>query len=132
MPSDAEVFLNRLAQGIAPEDEGRRWFGRLSADERLSALRSLWMFAAQAGAVEGDVDVAIIRSALKPTFTPSTLLKNGPLKVQVAKVLNLPESEQEKSFRLLLALFTVADERRRTTTCLGGCSHWWHATIQRS
>jgi hypothetical protein len=59
------------------------------------------------------------------------LLKKGRLKFQVAKLLKLPHAERERSFRLLLALFQIADERRRSTACLNSCSHWWHAKKDR-
>ncbi|WP_327189671.1 DUF5958 family protein [Streptomyces xinghaiensis] len=38
----------------------------------------------------------------------------------------LPAYELTKSFRLLIALFSIADTRRRTLYCAGGCSHAWH------
>ncbi|MDX3531055.1 DUF5958 family protein [Streptomyces sp. ID05-39B] len=38
----------------------------------------------------------------------------------------LPAYELTKSFRLLVALFTIADTRRRTLYCAGGCGHAWH------
>jgi Family of unknown function (DUF5958) len=132
MPTETEIVLNRLAQQIVAEEEGLRWFAGLGVDEQKGVLQKLWMFAAQAGASVNDVDAAIQRARLKPSLTPCVLLKGGPLKVQVAKVLGLPIGEREKSFRLLLALFQVADERRRSTSCVKGCSHWWHAGIQRS
>ncbi|XXX73574.1 DUF5958 family protein [Sorangium sp. So ce134] len=119
-------FLNRLAQGLITEEEGRLWFGGLVEGEQRDVLGKLWFFAAQAGAREGDVDNAIARAQLKPSFTPCVLLKTGRLKIQAAKVLGLPLAEYEKSFRLLSALFQIADERRRREECKDGCSHWWH------
>ncbi|WP_274506119.1 DUF5958 family protein [Streptomyces murinus] len=38
----------------------------------------------------------------------------------------LPVHELTKSFRLLVALFGVADTRRRELYCAGGCTHAWH------
>lgn len=131
MPPESDVLLNRLGQGTVSEHEGCQWFGHLAGDEQREVLNRLWYFAAQAGAQEGDVADAIVRAKLKATFTPCVLLKNGRLKIQVAKLLDLPHAERERSFRLLLALFQIADERRRSTTCATGCSHWWHTTIQR-
>lgn len=131
MPTERDVLLNQLAQGLVPADEGRRWFNRLAEGEQRDVLEQLWIFAAQAGARESDVDVAIARAQLKSSFTPCVLLRNGRLKIQVAKVLELPFVEREKSFRLLSALFQVADERRRNEDCINGCSHWWHAKTQR-
>ncbi|WP_433931902.1 DUF5958 family protein [Sorangium cellulosum] len=121
-----EDLLNQLAQGLVTKEEGHRWFSGLAEGEQRDVLGKLWFFAAQAGARESDVDVAIARAQLKPSFTPCALLRNGRLKIQAAKVLGLPLAEHEKSFRLLSALFQVADERRRKEECKDGCSHWWH------
>jgi hypothetical protein len=132
MSLEREVFLNRLAQGLVPEEEGRLWFLELAVGEQCATLQTLWFLAAQAGARQDDVGDAIIRAKLKASLTPCVLLKSGDLKIQAAKVLGLPQSEYEKCFRLLLALFEIADERRRSTECRNGCSHWWHAPIQRS
>ncbi|MFJ6528057.1 DUF5958 family protein [Streptomyces longwoodensis] len=38
----------------------------------------------------------------------------------------LPGYELTESFRLLVALFSIADTHRRTLHCAGGCSHAWH------
>lgn len=128
MTAEQDVFLmNQLAQGLVSEDEGRRWFSQLASGEQRDVLSKLWLFAAQAGARESDVDDAIARAKLKPSFTPCVVLRNGRLKIQAAKVIDLPLAEREKSFRLLLALFQVADERRRNEECRNGCTHWWHA-----
>lgn len=132
MPLDDDAFINQLAQQVVDLEEGLRWFAGLDAGSQMRVLQKTWIFAAQAGAHEHDVDAAIVRARLKPTFTPCVLVKKGSLKVQVTKIVGLPAAEREKSFRLLLALFQIADERRRLTSCLGGCTHWWHAAIQRS
>ena len=44
-------------------------------------------------------------------------------------MISLPEPERDKAFRLFLALFSLADERRRKTECASGCSHWWHRDL---
>ncbi|WP_437968476.1 DUF5958 family protein [Sorangium sp. So ce260] len=98
--SEREVLLNQLAQGLVAAEEGRRWFSRLAEGEQRDVLGTRWFFAAQAGARESDVDVAIARAQLKPSFTPCVLLRNGRLKIQAAKVLGLPLAEREKSFKL--------------------------------
>jgi hypothetical protein len=129
MPSETELLLNRLGQGVTPVAEGIRWFSNLAPAEQLAALRTLWNFAVQASLLKEDVDVAVVRSGLKSTFTPVVLmLSGGPTKIVAAKVLNLPPAEYAKSFRLFLALFQQADERRRRTACANGCKHWWHQT----
>lgn len=132
MVSDKTTLLNELAQGLVKEEEGRQWFSALPSGEQREVLHLLWFFAAQAGANRGDVDRAIELSGLSPGFTPCVLVKRGPLSVAAAKVANLPHVEHEKSFRLLLALFRLADERRLRTECKEGCSHPWHGSRRAS
>jgi hypothetical protein len=106
--------------------------GRLGAPEHMAVLQKLGLFAVEAGATSSDAAAAVQRAHLKPTLTPCVLLNSGALKVQIAKVIGLPAAERGKSFRLLLALFEIADARRRSTSCVNGCAHWWHAAIQRA
>ncbi|MDX2935586.1 DUF5958 family protein [Streptomyces ipomoeae] len=54
------------------------------------------------------------------------LVTRGRLTDQLAKIINLPQGERVKAFRLLVALLGVADERRRARFCVNGCSHAWH------
>ncbi len=124
-----EVLLNQIAQGVRPVQEGNAWFAALPGDRRLEILRWLANMATHAGARMGDAEAAIRDAGLKPTATPSVLLSKDNLPVQLAKIVNLPADEQPKAFRLLTALFRVADARRRAVQCAGGCSHWWHRDL---
>ncbi|GAB6098008.1 hypothetical protein JCM14469_42620 [Desulfatiferula olefinivorans] len=123
------LFLNSLAQGIRPIREGTDWFETLSFEKQLEILREISVYAQQAGVRESDVQNAIYKSGLKSTYTPCILVSKGNLKVQLAKVLNLPKVEYIKVFILLLSLLSVADERRMNNQCKDGCSHWWHQDI---
>ena len=89
-------------------------------------LMSKTVYIQQAGAIEADVPEAIEKARVKETCTPCILLQNGRLKMQLAKVLNLPSIEYLKTFFLLVSIFSVADTRRRNNQCKNGCSHWWH------
>ncbi|MEU5416165.1 DUF5958 family protein [Streptomyces clavifer] len=61
------------------------------------------------------------------THTPAVLISRGRIDEQLGKVAGLaPVEERRKAFRLLIALLTIADARRRKRFCSGGCSHWWH------
>jgi hypothetical protein len=117
--------LNEIGRSILVE-AGVNWFRSLDDKTKTAVLIDLVMFALQAGARPSDAEPAIARSGLKPTFTPCVLLKRSPLSSSLAKIRQLPPNEQEKSFRLLVALYRIADDRRRSTRCAGGCSHWWH------
>ncbi|TKT06079.1 hypothetical protein E4U92_29825 [Streptomyces galbus] len=116
-----EVVLNELAQGRRPVEQGVEWFEELSEGDRREVLRALVLFCGQAGTCEEDVPESIARSGIRPTHTPAVMLTKGRFGMEA-----LPANELTKSFRLLVALFTVADTRRRTLHCAGGCDHSWH------
>ena len=122
-----ELQLNRIAQGLVDEDTGLRWFATASTEERIRVLQYLAHMAHQAQPRSEDVSVAIARSGLRPTFTACVMLQSSDRPTQVlSRIAVLPEAEQVKSFRLLMALFSVADTRRRETHCKNGCTHEWH------
>lgn len=50
------------------------------------------------------------------------------MRVALSKVLGLPANERDKSFLLLLALFAVADQRRRQSD-FNPARHWWHRDL---
>lgn len=116
-----EVILNELAQGLRPVDEGVEWFEGLSEDDQRTVLHALVLFFGQARAREEDVPESITRSGIRPTRTPAVMLKKWRFGMEA-----LPAYELTKSFRLLVALFRIADTRRRTLHCASGCGHAWH------
>ncbi|MGY4918035.1 DUF5958 family protein [Streptomyces sp. 900116325] len=116
-----EVTLNELAQGLRPMAEGIEWFEGLVEEEQRRAIQSLVYFCGQARAREEDVPECIERSGIRPTHTPAVMLTRWNLGMA-----GLPAYELTKSFRLLVALFSIADARRRALHCAGGCSHEWH------
>lgn len=126
---EQEIFLNQLAQGVRNVDEGQNWFAALSMEEQRGVLTALANMAVQAGALKSDAVKAIESAQMKPTYTPCVLLQRDNLAVQLAKIVNLEGDEQRKSFKLLLALFRIADARRRTVQCVQGCNHWWHRDL---
>jgi hypothetical protein len=69
-----------------------------------------------------DMPESVRRAGLLTTHTPAVLLARGRL----AKIVSLPQDEWAKSFRLLVSLLGVADERRRARFCADGCPHAWH------
>ena len=127
--SNIEIILNQLAQNTITWDTGICWFKSLSQEERYEVLRRLYVISCDARVAESDIDTAIVRAGLRPTFTPCVLIKKGLIKNQLFKVINLPDNEQIKSFKLILALFAIADERRRKY-CNGKCQHWWHQDLK--
>ena len=120
------IVLNELAQGLRPAAQGVDWFKGLTGDEQFEVLRDLTVFSLQARATTEDAPESIRRAGIRPTHTPAVLISRGRLSGQLAKVINLPQDERVKAFRLLVALLGVADERRRTRFCADGCGHDWH------
>ncbi|WP_089224598.1 DUF5958 family protein [Actinacidiphila glaucinigra] len=125
--NEREVILNELAQGLRPLPLGVAWFAGLSADEQFEVLRDLAGYCLQARATREDGEESVDRAGIRPTHTPAVLLTRGRLPEQLTKIVNLPQDERVKAFRLLIALLAVADERRRARYCTEGCSHAWHA-----
>ncbi|MET7778805.1 DUF5958 family protein [Streptomyces mirabilis] len=101
--------------------DGVEWFEGLSDDDQRKALYTLVLFCGQARAREDDVVESIARSGIRPTHTPVVMLTKWRFGMD-----RLPAYELTKSFRLLVALFSIADTRRRTLHCVGGCGHEWH------
>ena len=127
MLNDCAMMINRLAQGLVPVEAGISWFAALAPADRQCAMQTLWLCCDQSGILPSDVDAAISLAGLKPTFTPCVMLKKAARpRLALESIIALPENEQLKSFRLLLALFAIADKRRRETRCKDGCQHEWH------
>ncbi|MFJ3882624.1 DUF5958 family protein [Streptomyces sp. NPDC090077] len=127
MVNERDVLLNELAQGLRPMSEGIEWFDSLGPDEQSVVLLFLRHHCIQARAVAADAPESIRRAGLRPTHTPAVLISRGRIDEQLGKIAGLrPRDERRKAFRLLTAVLTVADARRRELYCSGGCGHWWH------
>ncbi|MGV9894424.1 DUF5958 family protein [Streptomyces tendae] len=118
--------MNELAQGIRPLAQGIGWSEGLADTEQFEVLRDLAGFCIQARATSEDGPESIRRAGIRPTYTPAVLVTRGRLTEQLKRIINLPQDERVKAFRLLVALLGVADDRRRFRFCAGGCGHAWH------
>lgn len=137
MTIELEIYLNQIAQEVVTLEEALQWFKNLEQEEQMDTFRTLLFILLQAGAVADDADNTVAKSGLRPTFTPCVLLLKAqreqpfaPAALQEVlwKIANLPANEKEKSFRLLIALFQVADARRRER-CFEPERHWWHQDL---
>jgi hypothetical protein len=129
MTIDDDILLNQLAQGIVGIAEGERWFRARDSPAQLAALRQLSYFITNASPRKEDAESAVARSGLKFSYTPCVLLKSGEIRMQLTRILQLPENERERTFRLLVALLAVCDERRRRDKPLDLVNHWWHRDL---
>ncbi|MEV0659854.1 DUF5958 family protein [Actinomadura luteofluorescens] len=123
---ETSTVLNTLAQGLLPAADGIAWFEALTSDQQHDALSKLAAFCTQADATSDDAAEAIRRAGIRPTHTPAVLLSREHLRVQLAKIANLPQDERLKSFRLLVTLLSISDGRRRARLYSNGRNHDWH------
>ncbi|MFF1896216.1 DUF5958 family protein [Streptomyces sp. NPDC058206] len=102
-------------------------FDALGPEEQSEALLFLCHHCVQARVVVEDGPESIRRAGLRPTHTPAVLITRGRIEHQLGKIASLtPLDERRKAFRLLVAVFAIADGRRRERFCSDGCGHWWH------
>jgi uncharacterized protein DUF5958 len=127
---DEEILLNQLAQGIVGDSEGDAWFRAQNEDGKRRLLLGLNVLILQASPRQEDAAVAISEARLKQTLTPSVLITKPDLKVQLAKLVRLPEPELSRVFKLLIKLLAVADNRRRREKPLDLVNHWWHRDLR--
>ncbi|WP_326579059.1 DUF5958 family protein [Streptomyces sp. NBC_00481] len=126
---ESERIINEVAQGFIQLDEGVSWFSALEPAQQKSVLREVVSYSMQAHATVEDGREGVVRSGVKPTANPAVMIVREPLPDRMAKIINLPHSENVKAFRVLVAAFAVADTRRRETQCKGRCGHEWHNLI---
>jgi hypothetical protein len=123
---DAKM-LNRVAQGRLPFTDAVRWFENLPETVQPEWLSTIALMCHQAHPHREEIDPAITLAGLKPTFTPCLMIQKA---VQPEHALDriaaLPAYERQKAFRLMFAMYCIADARRRRTQCKNGCSHEWH------
>ncbi|MFJ9434929.1 DUF5958 family protein [Streptomyces sp. NPDC101490] len=120
---ETEQVVNETAQGRRTPDEGTTWFSSLSLMDRQKVLREVGGYAMQAHVTAADGRVGVARSGVKPTANPSVMICMDPPRTGFA---DLPAAEHVTAFRVLVAVFAVADTRRRETYCKGACGHGWH------
>lgn len=133
-----EIYLNQLAQEIEPLETGKNWFMKIDYLNQKKILLELTWLISQAGGLGKDIPKVVEKSGLKVIYTSCVLLmvafEKDPLmssviRMQMAKIVNLPEFESLKSFILMITFLGISDKRRRETKCLNGCSHWWHKDL---
>ncbi|MFI5942251.1 DUF5958 family protein [Streptomyces uncialis] len=122
----SERIINEVAQGLLGLEQGVSWFSSLEQVEQKAVLHEVVRHSMQAHATAEDGREGVLRSGVKPTANPAVLIVREPLLQQMGKIINLPQAEYAKAFRVLLSTFVVADTRRRELECRGSCSHAWH------
>src|SRR5262249_28192461 len=124
-----DLLFNQVARGFRPVTDALDLLARTPVQDRKPLWDELLFILSQVHPSAEDAAAAVRLSGLRPTYTPCVLLLKDHRNVQVRKIAALPEDEGPKALRLLLALFSVADERRRAASCHNTCSHWWHRDL---
>jgi len=125
--SQEAKLMNRVAQGRLPFTDAVRWFESLSETDRELWLKTVAFMCHQSHPHREEIEGAIALGGLKPTYTPCLMLLEAEQPEYVLdRVAALPAGERLKAFRLIFALYCIADTRRRDTNCRNGCSHEWH------
>ncbi|MFE9932600.1 DUF5958 family protein [Streptomyces sp. NPDC005533] len=120
---EADRVVNEVAQELRTLDEGAAWFCRLSPADRREVLRLVGGYAMQAHVTAADSRAGVARSGVRPTANPAVMICMDPPR---SGFCGLPADEHVTAFRVLVAVFGVADTRRRRTCCKGACGHAWH------
>ena len=120
-------MLNRVAQGRLPFADAVRWFKSLPETEQPGWLEIIAFMCHQSHPQHEEIDPAIELAELKPTLTPCVMVRSAARPEHaLERIAELPVDERQKAFRLMFALYCIADTRRRQTQCKNGCSHEWH------
>jgi hypothetical protein len=130
-----DVPLNQLAQGLVPAEKGTTWFAASDEQGQAEILIRLSVMVQQTHPNQAEIQQGISRSGVKSTRAVAALLAREPLSPQLRKARALPRHEWPFVFRVLLAVFAVADARRRTSNELcrsGRCHHWWDGDLEKS
>jgi hypothetical protein len=119
-------YLNEVAQKLRTFEESLAAFERLSREEQLAVLGVLEFMAHQAHATSEDVPEALTRGLVEPSFRPAWQPHTSGIYFATdAHYAKRDMTDLLQQYRYLIALYSVADERRRVD-CAGQCSHWWH------
>ncbi|WP_199141769.1 DUF5958 family protein [Pedobacter sp. ASV12] len=113
MKLEQEILINKYGQGLISIDEIVALLQKNNEKDKHNALSEIVNLIIQTKVTEEDIDQAIVESGLKRTYTPSVLLATkGVANHNLQKIIELPEGEQHKVLKLMLALFKIAYKRR--------------------
>jgi hypothetical protein len=112
MKLEYEILMNKYGQGLINSEPLLLNFEGLEVASKRSFLNDMLFLLLQSKPTDSDIEPAILRSGLKPTYTPCVLLGKGVASHNLEKLIKLPENELNKVFLLLLSLFKVAYQRR--------------------
>lgn len=133
-----QVIINLAAQGTISAKRSLEWFETLDARERTQTLTELVQCSWQAHVTGKDGGNAVTISGIRPTFTPCALLikaaredPDGEIVIgkSMNTIISLPPAESIKSFKVLVALLSVGEKKRRDRTGVSPEKYWWHQDL---
>jgi hypothetical protein len=120
-----EILVNQYGQSLVEIEEMKNIFNSFNSEEKKIFLNDLLFLILQSKPKEDDIEPSIENSKLKKTYTSCIIMAKGVEKHNLLKILNLPESEINKSFVLFLSLFKIAYKRRFEIE-KNNVHKWWY------
>ena len=131
MNLDQEIMFNQFGQGVYEDHEIIRQFESLKIEGKREMMREVENLIIQSKSTIDDIDVAIGKSGLKHTFTPCVIIKKGLNHGNFQKIINLPESELIKAFKLFIYLFKEGYYRKYSQE-RGDPNKWWYWDLSKN
>ena len=125
MRIEHEIAVNKYGQGLVEAEQLLNLFQRFDFDSQQVFLNEILYLILQSKPKEEDIEIAILHSGLKSTYTPCVLLKKGITTHNLEKLIKLPKNERTKVFVLLLSLFKIAYKRRFVLE-KNNPDKWWY------
>jgi hypothetical protein len=123
------IAINQVLQGVKEDAAYLREFNALDQGKQREIIDTLEVLIGQAKPASSDGVDAVSLSGLSPRVTPCVMVKNGYSGPVLRRVSALPQEEYKNIIRLYIAMYRVADGRRRALEG-GPCrQHWWHRDL---
>lgn len=120
-----QIFINKYGQSLIDIQPFKFLFSNLNLEKKREYLENIIFLIMQSNPLHDDIEKAIEKSGLKPTYTPCILLNKGVANHNLFKIINLPESELEKVLILFMSLFKIAYLRRFVEE-KNNPEKWWY------
>lgn len=125
MNLEHEILINKFGQNLIKISDLIEPFEKFNIESKKKFLIDVLFLISQSRPKNSDIEVAIIESHLKSTYTPCVLIKKGVEGHNLKRLVDLPENELSKSFVLLLNLFKIAYKRRFFLE-KNDLTKWWY------
>lgn len=131
MNLEEQILVNKYGQGLIDVTQLSAFFNPLNVPQKRAFLDAIHNLILQSKPVDDDIEMSIMNSGLRPTFTPCVLLRKGVANHNITRIIQLPEDELDKVLLLLLSLFKVAYNRRFKLE-MNSPHKWWYSDLSNS